>query len=173
MEGLETRENTLVVVVLGKRGVALPVGTRIPANARVADLIPFDELLPHSAVFVTNGGCAASQHGIRNGKPLVCAGAGEAKPETSAKTEWCGIGVNLRTGTPTPEAIRGAVDKIVSNPKYKMRAKNLEAEMAMFDPTSFSSQTLKSSLRGSISLDICMGKKEIENQKRDFIEQRE
>jgi UDP:flavonoid glycosyltransferase YjiC (YdhE family) len=136
MEGLETRENTLVVVVLGKRGVALPVGTRIPANARVADLIPFDELLPHSAVFVTNGGCAASQHGIRNGKPLVCAGAGEAKPETSAKTEWCGIGVNLRTGTPTPEAIRGVVDEIVSNSKHKVRAKKLEAEMAMFDPTS-------------------------------------
>lgn len=136
MKGLETRENTLVVVALGKRGATLPVGTHIPANARVADFIPFDELLPHCAVFVTNGGYGAFQHGISNGTPLVCAGAGEDKPETSARAEWCGIGVNLRTGTPTPEAIRGAVDEIVSNPRYKMRPKELEAEMAMFDPMS-------------------------------------
>lgn len=80
MEALKDRENTLVVVALGKKGSAFPEGVQVPANVRVADFIPFDEVLPHSSVFVTNGGYGGFQHGVTNGTPLLMAGAGEDKP---------------------------------------------------------------------------------------------
>jgi UDP:flavonoid glycosyltransferase YjiC (YdhE family) len=134
LEALKDRDNTLVVVALGKKGFTLPEGTHIPANARVADFIPFDEVLPHTSVFVTNGGYGGFQHGILNGTPLVIAGAGEDKPEVAARGEWAGVAINLRTGSPTKEQIRVAVDEIITNPKYKVRAQELEAEMAEFDP---------------------------------------
>jgi UDP:flavonoid glycosyltransferase YjiC (YdhE family) len=40
----------------------------------------------------------------------------------------------MRTATPSPEVVLAAVDEIFFNPKYKERAKVLEAEMATFDP---------------------------------------
>jgi UDP:flavonoid glycosyltransferase YjiC (YdhE family) len=132
--GLKDREDILVVVALGKKGRTLPEGTLVPANARIEDFIPFDDVLPHCAVFVSNGGYGAFQHAVSHGVPLVIGGTTEDKPEIAARAEWAGIAVNLRTATPAPEVVLAAVDEIVSNPKYKERAKVLEAEMATYDP---------------------------------------
>jgi UDP:flavonoid glycosyltransferase YjiC (YdhE family) len=134
MTALKDRDDILVVVALGKKGITLPADIAIPPNARVADFIPFDDLLPHCAVFVTNGGYGAFQHAISNGTPLVIGGATEDKPEVAMRAEWAGVGVNLRTGKPTPEALASAVDEVIGNPRYKKRALELEAEMAGYDP---------------------------------------
>jgi UDP:flavonoid glycosyltransferase YjiC (YdhE family) len=136
MEAFKDREDILLVVALGKKGASLPEGTPVPSNARVADFIPFDDLLPPCSAFISNGGYGAFQHSIANGTPIVVGGATEDKPEVAARAEWTGMGLNLKTGTPTPEAIRKAVDEILENPKYKKRALELEAEMAAFDPMS-------------------------------------
>jgi UDP:flavonoid glycosyltransferase YjiC (YdhE family) len=133
MDALRDREDIKLVVALGKRGATLPADTSIPRNTHVVDFIPFDDLLPHCDVFITNGGYGAFQHGISNGVPLIVGGSTEDKPEVAARVEWAGFGINLRTGTPTAEEIRRAVDEILSNPKYKKRAAELEAEMNTFD----------------------------------------
>ena len=134
IEALKDRPNTLLIVALGKKGASLPADIAIPANTRVIDFIPFDDLLPYCAAFVTNGGYGGFQHAISNGTPIITAGAGEDKPEVSARAEWSGMGFNLKTPTPTHEAILNAVDEVTSNPKYRTRAKEMEAEMATFDP---------------------------------------
>ncbi|KAK0102189.1 hypothetical protein ONS95_001015 [Cadophora gregata] len=134
IEALKDRPNTLLIVALGKKGASLSAEISVPANTRVIDFIPFDEILPHCAAFVTNGGYGGFQHAISNGTPIITAGAGEDKPEVSARAEWSGMGFNLKTPTPTHEAILNAVDEVTSNPKYKKRAKEMEAEMATFDP---------------------------------------
>ena len=143
MEALKDREDILVVVALGRKGAALPERTNVPANARVADFIPFDELLPHCAAFISNGGYGAFQHAISNGTPLVVGGATEDKPEVAARAEWAGVAVNLRTAQPTVEALRTAVDEVISNPKYKKRALELEEEMARFDPMSIVAENIE------------------------------
>jgi UDP:flavonoid glycosyltransferase YjiC (YdhE family) len=132
--GLKDREDIIVVVALGKNGATLPEGTFVPANARVDDFIPFDDVLPHCAIFVSNGGYGAFQHAVGNGVPLVIAGVTEDKAEIAARAEWAGVAVNLKTSTPTPEAVLEAVEEVISNPKYKERSLVLEAEMATFDP---------------------------------------
>lgn len=136
MAALQNRPNTLTVVALGKKGATLPADVFVPANARIADYIPFDEILPYSAVFLTNGGYGAFQHSMSHGTPLVCGGAGEDKPEVCARVEWCGLGINLKTGKPTQEQILEAVDEAIKNPKYRKRGAELAAEMASFDPIS-------------------------------------
>ncbi|KAH8659169.1 hypothetical protein BGZ60DRAFT_382178 [Tricladium varicosporioides] len=134
IEAFEGREDILVVVALGKKDAKLPEGTPIPSNVRVADWIPFDELLPHCSVFITNGGYGAFQHAISNGTPVVVGGATEDKPEVAARAEYSGMGFNLRTAKPTSEQVRNAVDEVLANPKYKVRAVEMEKEMATFDP---------------------------------------
>jgi UDP:flavonoid glycosyltransferase YjiC (YdhE family) len=132
--GLKDREDIIVVVALGKKGRSLPEGIIVPANAHIEDFIPFDDVLPYCSVFVSNGGYGAFQHAVGHSVPLVIGGGTEDKPEIAARAEWVGVAVNLRTSTPTPEAVLAAVDEILSNSKYKERSKVLEAEMAIYDP---------------------------------------
>lgn len=61
----------------------------------------------------------------------------------SARGEWAGVAINLRTGTPTKEAIRVAMDELIADPKYKARAKELESEAAGFDPLSVIIQNIE------------------------------
>ncbi|TVY75687.1 UDP-glucosyltransferase A1 [Lachnellula suecica] len=134
MEALRDRPNTLLIAALGVRGAKLDPSIPVPDNVRIADYLPFDDILAHSSVFVTNGGYGAFQHSISNGTPMVVAGSGEDKPEICARAEFAGVALNLRTGTPTSEALRAAVDAVASDPKYREAAQKLEAEMATFDP---------------------------------------
>jgi UDP:flavonoid glycosyltransferase YjiC (YdhE family) len=46
---------------------------------------------------------------------------------------WSGTGINLNTGSPTPEHICGAVYDILRDPRYSERARILGAEIAKTD----------------------------------------
>jgi UDP:flavonoid glycosyltransferase YjiC (YdhE family) len=137
-------------VALGLKGATFPKGTHVPSNVRVADFIPFDECLPHCAVFATNGGYGALQHGISNGIPLVVAGTGEDRPEVCARAEWAGVAVNLRTGQPTKEALREVIDEVISNSKYKKATQKPEAEMATLDPMTAIANTIDEFVAGKL-----------------------
>ncbi|QPH11449.1 hypothetical protein C2857_003206 [Epichloe festucae Fl1] len=134
MQGLKDRPNTLVVVALGQRGTTLDASIPVPENARVADYLHFDDILPLASVFVGNGGYGGVQTSSAHGTPLVVAGDSEDKPEMCAIAEWAGVAVNLRTGSPTSEALRAGVDRVLSDPKYKAAALRVKAEVDAADP---------------------------------------
>jgi len=90
-------------------------------------------LLPKVDVMVTNGGYGAVQRALSMGKPLVVAGNTEDKPEVAARVAWTGAGVNLKTGDPTPHAVRAAVREVLNNDRYLRSARSLEAAFARRD----------------------------------------
>jgi UDP:flavonoid glycosyltransferase YjiC (YdhE family) len=104
----------------------------VPANARVADFIPYGELLPHVDVVVTNGGYGGVQQVLAQGLPLIVAGETEDKRDVAARVAWSGAGINLRTGTPTPEALATAVKTVLDDPSYRMAAQRLAREFAQY-----------------------------------------
>lgn len=134
LEALKDRPNTLVIVVLGIRGATLDPSIFIPDNARIVDYFPFDDILPHCSVFVHNGGYGGVQHSLSHGTPLVVAGETEDKPEMCAIAAWAGTAVNLKTGRPTTEALRAAVDEVIAESRYKEACQRIQAEIASFDP---------------------------------------
>jgi UDP:flavonoid glycosyltransferase YjiC (YdhE family) len=135
LDALKDREDLLVVVALGKRGITLPATGLIPDNARVADWIPFDELLSLSSVFVTNGGYGSFQNALSRGVPLVIAAPHFAdKMDIADRVEWSGTGINLRTGTPNREALRKAILDVLSEKRYKRRALEVQMEIESYDP---------------------------------------
>ncbi|MEQ6896426.1 nucleotide disphospho-sugar-binding domain-containing protein [Microbacterium sp. KR10-403] len=93
-------EDALVVATTGLPG-RNDFDFAVPANARVADFVPFALLLPRTDVMITNGGWGGTLAGLSHGVPLVIAGGDLDKPEVAARVAWSGAGVNLRTGTPT------------------------------------------------------------------------
>ncbi|KAJ6789860.1 hypothetical protein PWT90_10798 [Aphanocladium album] len=130
IQGLAERADVVVVAILGRRAAKLPSDIQIPSNAHVVDYLSYDAILPYASAFVANAGYGGFMHGIVNGVPMVLAGGSEDKPEVANRGEFAGVAINLRTGMPSKEAIRNAVQEILSNPKYKLRVREIQTENA-------------------------------------------
>ncbi|MEW2544904.1 glycosyltransferase [Streptomyces sp. NPDC047002] len=122
--------DALVVATLGRAAEL----DRVPANARVAEFIPYDLLLPHTDVLVSNGGYGGVQQALGHGVPMVLAGLTEDKTEVTARIAWTGAAVNLATQRPEPAEVRKAVDTVLADPSYRGSAGALAAEYAAHDP---------------------------------------
>lgn len=125
-------EDVLVVAATGRRGRTSLPGP-VPDNARVTDLLPYDELLPRTAAMVTNGGWGGVTAALASGVPLVVAGGDIDKPEIAARVAWTGAGVDLRTGTPSPGAVREAVRRVLGDPGFRTAAARIAAGFALHD----------------------------------------
>lgn len=117
IRGLADDPGVVVVVTTGGRPVSSIPG-RIPPNAFLAEYLPYDELLPRTDVMVTNGGYGGVHFALRHGVPLVVAGMTEDKIEVSARIEWSGVGVNLRTNRPTDAAVAAGVRRVLGDPSF-------------------------------------------------------
>jgi MGT family glycosyltransferase len=121
-------EDVLVVVATGGRPLdTLPP---LPANARATTFLPYDELLPRTAVYVTNGGYGGVQCALRHGIPIVATGGKEDKPEVGARVAWSGVGRRIRSERPTAAALRRAILAVLNEPRYRQASQRIAAEMA-------------------------------------------
>lgn len=115
----------------------------VPGNARVAPLIPHPILLPRVDILITNGGYGGVQAALAAGVPMVAAGASQDKPEVCQRIAWSGAGVDLRTGSPTPERAREAVLRALVDPAYRAAADRMRAECAGHDAAGEASELLE------------------------------
>jgi hypothetical protein len=135
LAALAEEPDLLVVVTAGGRSSASIPGP-IPDNARLADYLPMEWLLPRVDMLVTNGGYGTVNQALSYGVPIVAAGSTEDKPEVAAQVAWSGAGIDLQTARPTPEVLKDAVRCVLDEPRYRQRAKLLAAEFAALDTTS-------------------------------------
>jgi MGT family glycosyltransferase len=120
-------ENVLVVAVTGGPD---PAGLgRLPANARVAQFLPFDEVLPLADVYVTNGGFGGVQLALSHGVPIVAAGKTEDKADVAARVAFTGVGLNLKTQKPSARRVRTAVKALLADDRYRVAARRVQAEI--------------------------------------------
>ena len=127
LDALAARD-VLVVVSTGVRGrdeLPFPV----PANARIAGYLPYDALLPRTAVVITNGGWGGTLTALSHGIPLVIAGGDLDKPEIAARVAWAGAGVNLRTGTPTSAQVSAGFERASTDTAMRDAATRVAAEL--------------------------------------------
>jgi len=126
------REDVLVVVSTGGRPIA-SLGLELPANARVSEFLFYPDLLPKTAVMLTNGGYGGTQMALAAGVPVIVAGTTEDKPEVGARVAWSGAGLNLKTASPSPATVRRAVREVLDNRTYRTRAKEMAAIYRRYD----------------------------------------
>lgn len=148
-------DDVLVVASLGGR-VGGAVGP-VPANARTAAYLPYDRLLPLTGVVVTNGGYGGVQQALAQGIPLVVAGKTEDKVEVAARVGWSGAGFDLRTNTPSAARVGAAVRRVLSDDRYRRRARDLAGAYAqasaldgldrVLETTQSAAETRSSSIR--------------------------
>lgn len=127
---VEALANEDVLVVVSTGGRPLDTLPTLPENARAATFLPYDELLPRTAVFVTNGGYGGVQYALRYGVPIVATGGKEDKPEVGARVAWAGVGRRLRTERPSPRALRRDILAVLNQPHYREASQCIAAEIA-------------------------------------------
>ena len=124
------------VLVVGTTGGAEPselLRRHDAANVRLERFIPFEDLLPYVDVVVTNGGYGGTQQALAHGIPVVVAGVTEGKIEIAARVRWAGVGIDLRTDSASAEQVRTAVRRVLADPSYRDRARNLAERYAAHD----------------------------------------
>jgi MGT family glycosyltransferase len=136
-------EDVLVVATTGGQPVENLQLNLIPPNVRLEKFIPHAYLLPYTDVMVTNGGFNGVQIALAFGVPMVTAGQTEEKPEICARVQWAGVGIDLKTSTPTSKQIRDAVIKILNSSQYRQRAENFKAEINNYDASTLAIKLLE------------------------------
>ena len=134
LAALAEEPDLLVVVTAGGRSSA-SIPSPIPDNARLADYLPMEWLLPRTDVLVTNGGYGTVNQALSYGVPIIAAGETEDKADVGARVAWSGAGIDLQTARPTPKALRTAVRSVLDEPRYGQRADALATEFAALDTT--------------------------------------
>jgi UDP:flavonoid glycosyltransferase YjiC (YdhE family) len=135
LQALADEPDVLVVATAGGRPIEAIPGP-IPGNARLARYLPFEWVLPKADVFVTNGGYGSVNQAMSFGISLVTAGLTEDKADVNARVAWSGVGINLATNAPTPQALRAAVRTVLDTPNYRSRASLMAAEFEALDTRS-------------------------------------
>jgi UDP:flavonoid glycosyltransferase YjiC (YdhE family) len=91
-------------------------------------------LLPKIDLLVTNGGYGSVSQALAAGVPIVSAGLTEDKAEVGARIEWSGVGLNLATNRPTVDALRWAVERVLTEQRFRERARVMARAFADLDP---------------------------------------
>ena len=132
LTALADRDDLLVIVTTGGRPVK-EIAVAIPRNARVATFLPFAALLPKADVLVTNGGYGTVSMALAAGVPLVVSGLSEDKAEVAARISWFGVGIDLASGSPTPDALRTAIPEVLETEHFRANARSMAAEFSELD----------------------------------------
>src|SRR6516162_2705033 len=132
LAALANEPDLLVVATTGGRPVDAIPGP-IPTNARLAQYLPFEWILPKVDAFVTNGGYGSVNQAMSFGIPLVTAGLTEDKADVNARVAWSGVGIDLRTNEPTPQALREAIRTVLDSPTYRRQASSMADEFNEID----------------------------------------
>jgi UDP:flavonoid glycosyltransferase YjiC (YdhE family) len=138
-----TDEPVQVVVTAGgsKEGKILSA-----KNVVVEPYVPYEQILPMTSIFVTNGGYNGVQQALSYGVPIVCYGESEDKALVTARVDWSGAGISLKAGASMSEQIRDAVRKILHHPSYTERARTLGAQIAKSDALQTISRTVNATI---------------------------
>jgi UDP:flavonoid glycosyltransferase YjiC (YdhE family) len=132
----------LVIVGTGHRNTE-ELRRRFPAdNAVIEDYVDFESVLERADAFVCNGGYGSTLLSLSKGIPLVAAGVMEGKNDINAHVEHFGVGINLHAEAPSPERIRAAVERVLSEPSFRRRAGEIRDELATYRPLEIIDQYL-------------------------------
>lgn len=96
-------------------------------NIVITDYIPYQCIMPHVHVYITNGGYGGVMQSLKYKLPIVAAGVFEGKSEICSRIGYFNYGIDLKTETPDAHLVKQAVIKIFEDKVYKENVKKLSA----------------------------------------------
>lgn len=115
----------------------------VPSNARMVDWVSYAKTMPRCDVVVCHAGHGTVARSLASGVPLVACPAAGDMGENSARVGWAGVGVPLPRRFVTARGVRLAVQKVLSNPGYTARARELSEWSRRHDGGVVAAETLE------------------------------
>jgi len=102
----------------------------LPARIHVEQYIPQSLLLPHCDAIVFHGGYNSLHSALWHGLPMVITPleAGDQYP-TGLLCDKLGAGILVKGSPPEPEAIRAALQAVLRQSAYRVRAQQLRRDI--------------------------------------------
>ncbi len=130
LEGLAD-EPVRVLATINRRKPAAPLPA--PANARIVDWISYARSMPGCAAVICHAGHGTVVRSLACGVPVIgCPAAGD-QAENAARLAWSGTGISLPRRLVTPRGVRLAVRKLLADPRYAERARELSRWTKRYD----------------------------------------
>jgi MGT family glycosyltransferase len=104
----------------------------IPSNARVVRWVPHSDLFPRTSVVVTTGGTGTVLAALSAGVPLVIVPTAWDQPENAWRVAEAGAGIRLPPSQCTPDKLRSAVHRVLSEPSFRHNACRLADDFARY-----------------------------------------
>ncbi|HEY1702684.1 MAG TPA: hypothetical protein VGG75_23510 [Trebonia sp.] len=79
-------------------------------------------------------GMDVTQQAIAAGVPVIVAGVTEDKPAVAARAAYHGLGIDLQTATPAPEAVTAAVESVLQDDGMRENVRQFAQVYAAHDP---------------------------------------
>ena len=140
-------EPVRVIAATNRRGEPVS-GLDVPPNARVVDWLSYTRTMSHCAAVVCHAGHGTVARSLASGVPLVACPAAGDMGENAARVAWAGVGVSLPRRLVTERGIRLAVRRVLSEPRFAERARELAEWAARNDGASRAADVLEEKLRG-------------------------
>lgn len=106
----------------------------VPENARLVEWLSYSRTMPHCDVVVCHAGHGTLARALASGCAVVAAPAVGDMNENAARLDWAGAGVRLPRRFVSPRSVRLAVERALSQPSIRMRARDLAAWADSHDP---------------------------------------
>jgi UDP:flavonoid glycosyltransferase YjiC (YdhE family) len=120
-------------VVATTGGIVAPDELAIPSNAAVFNYAAHDPILRLAALAVVHGGHGTLMRSVRHGVPMVVIpGLAHDQAPNSVTVRDCGAGRALPEDA-SVEAIRSAVQDVVTTPSYRLTARQLSKALTGVD----------------------------------------
>jgi MGT family glycosyltransferase len=101
-----------------------------PPHIRIEQYLPHAELLPRCEVVITHAGYGSVMACLYAGAPMVAIPLGGGDQLGNARRcAALGVARVLPADQRTPEMIRAAVDDVLTDPRYRMRARQLQTQI--------------------------------------------
>lgn len=119
------------------RHVVLAVGRDVdpaelagtPGNVEVHQWIPQLQVLSHADAFITHAGMGGVMEGLFHGVPLIAAPQAAEQFANAARIEELDLGVQIDSGSVTPEQLREALAEVTSNPDIRRHVAEMRREI--------------------------------------------
>jgi MGT family glycosyltransferase len=130
LQGLASLPVRVVATTGTHRDPATLALGKVPSNARVDRFVPHSDVLPRADVVVTTGGTGTVLASLSAGVPLVVVPTAWDQPENAWRVVEAGAGVRVAPAHCTPNTIRVAVERVLSDPSFRTNARRLGADFA-------------------------------------------
>jgi UDP:flavonoid glycosyltransferase YjiC (YdhE family) len=136
-----------VLFTIGK-DLPLEMLGEVPANVHVERFIPQDDVLPHAAAALCNGGSGSVLGALAAGVPLVVTPMFADQPANAERVAASGAGLALEARSLSVDDLRGALRRVLEESSFRAAARGVAAEIAALPPTDDAALSIERMARG-------------------------